>query len=283
MAAAGGHWVKAPSGPIAGQAVFIPQTGGIAQAYLQKTGGSDSGFGDFQTAVGDKFLAELGSYAPIPKLYHPKPSAVEFEKETSADPIHAKMQPAYQAWKDGLSAPEAEAVKRYTGFYEALTGKSQPERLYWKMNDALRNDKPLSPTTIAGKTQKGLDTALAKGKLPFDLVTFRGYQQAELWSLVKGKTLQAGTELSDKAFTSTSQKWGTATYFTKKANYPVVLKITAKAGSPGAYVTWKDITPKFMHESEILLPRNSVFTVKAGSMQIINGKETAVIEVNYGN
>lgn len=104
-----------------------------------------------------------------------------------------------------------------------------------------------------------MDTAVAKGSLLEETTLLRGVS-SEAESIL---SLKEGQGFVDKGFVSTSASASFVNEFMAFDTDPregALLRITAPAGTPAAFLGFTGAQDR-MKEQEVLLPRNSVFSV----------------------
>jgi uncharacterized protein len=162
----------------------------------------------------------------------------------------------FGSWGSGLSKSENWAVDAYSGGG------------YENINMYLRGKKDSDFSDAPGKTRQvmeGLDSALAKGRAPEPLTTYRGVRSdpGDPHSLVKQlvEAAKSGGTFSDKAYVSSSMVGKVAekqfSGSSRKDVERAIIKIGVPKGSHGAYTDVLDITG----EAEWLMPRGSTFKV----------------------
>jgi hypothetical protein len=176
-----------------------------------------------------------------------------FDSVKDADKWGAKE---FGNWGSGLSKSENWAVDAYSGGG------------YENINMYLRGKTDSDFSAAPGKTRQvmeGLDSALAKGRAPEPLTTYRGVRSdpGDPHSLVKQlvEAARSGGTFSDKAYVSSSMVGKVAekqfSGSSRKDVERAIIKIGVPKGSHGAYTDVLDITG----EAEWLMPRGSTFKV----------------------
>jgi hypothetical protein len=164
---------------------------------------------------------------------------------------------------DKFAANEVEALTAYAG-----TGFS-------RINNGLRRNDGDIARVQAKKTVEGLDAAIKRGRVPEDLVVYRGMKGGLLKRLNEGDTFQ------DHGYVSTSLHKKVAEKFGKDRDrnnnkITTVMEITVPKGSH-AIAFDAIFQGGHLDEHELLLPRNSTF--KVTSVKETGG--TKVVSVAY--
>lgn len=203
---------------------------------------------------------------PVTPKPTPKPEPKPAEKpDEKIKPIttHEEAQKFLDNVGDGkLSATEQAAIFRYQG------------GTYIDINEYARTNK-LDPGSVlstkkeAKETLAAIDSAIAKGTTPEDVVVFRGFRPegAAQRDGITG-TVEVGQTITDKGYTSTSMSKDTASEFGS-----VLLEIEVPKGTNAAFVP----ADGGMQESELLLGRGASFKVL--EVREENGKKIARVRL----
>jgi hypothetical protein len=163
-----------------------------------------------------------------------------------------------------------EGVELTHGELSAIHGYTNGE--YSELNAALRQGTSLSSShaTLAAN----LDTALDKGSLKGGTY-FRGID-GHVATKMFGPEINIGDTITDKGFISTSKSQATAHSFSHGG---VVLEISVDHGSKGMDV--EAISSVGQGEHEVILPRNSKFTITGVKTPTSNAAQL-VVKIKYG-
>lgn len=159
-------------------------------------------------------------------------------------------------WVSGLSREEKQAIRNYT-------------QSSYSINSVLRQDVDVNDYWNESEklTVKHLNSVLERASIPNDGYVFRG---------ISGKWFpkEKGTTYTDRAFMSTSASPEVAINWGRTQ----IMRIAVKKGQKGAYID--DVSLRG-GEKELILPRNSVFTiVGVRKIQHFSG-EITVTDVEY--
>jgi hypothetical protein len=153
----------------------------------------------------------------------------------------------WQEWRDNLSEVEMGQLEEYTD--NTFCGD---------MNDFLRKKRGVDYTFDKKELKDGiagLDSALAKGVVPQDMVVYRGLGRG---TAVRG--LKVGDTFRDRGFSSTSLSERVATKFADFDN-PVVAEIRLRKGQSAGFLSGSWGLGDVDDELEVLLPRGSAFKI----------------------
>ena len=182
------------------------------------------------------------------------------EATTLKDAAYAKAKAEAKAKQPVTEARDSEE-KLSPAIVKSIEGYT--DGAYGALNSRLRQGQPLSSTqaTLAAN----LDKAIAKHRMAQTTTVYRGIKEPAKFF---GPTVLLGTVVIDNGFISTSKASSTAIKFTGEGG--MVAKITVQKGASAIDVSTLSL---HSHETEVLLPRGSMFKVVA-----INGKE---VELEY--
>ena len=187
------------------------------------------------------------------------------EATTLKDAAYAKAQVEAKAKQPVTEAREPDE-QLSPAIVKSIKGYTDGE--YSSLNRLLRQGQPLSSTqaTLAAN----LDKAIAKHRMAQTTTVYRGIREPVKFF---GPTVTLGTVVIDNGFISTSKESSTAARFLGLNRSGLVAKITMQKGASAI-----DVSTLSLHddESEVLLPRGSMFKVVA-----INGKEVELEHVQY--
>lgn len=128
---------------------------------------------------------------------------------------------------------------------------------------------------------KNIDSAIDRSTIPEDMILYRGIKTPAIIESLGDPQKLVGSTITDKGYPSTTVDRATAEGYgaltdadVDGANKSVLLKITAKAGSKGAFISGmaRDLEVPFGGGNfEVMLPRGSQFKI-TGVKQTANGK-----------
>ena len=181
-----------------------------------------------------------------------KPAANTKPRELSSEKEFDEFASHYKDYENSLTTPELNAVRRY-------------QSASFGFNTKLRTGEDCNDGSLGRQATdeeyKGLDSALDKCKVHQDVVVYRGIPDIAAFDDIES---MVGKRIVDKGYCSTSldKKIATDSYYGVEG---YVCKINVKAGSKGAYISGVDDEDgfTFTENREILLPRNSTFTIKS--------------------
>jgi hypothetical protein len=166
----------------------------------------------------------------------------KFLKYSTPQQADKFIQMAYSGWVSLLSAQEASSLRAYK-----QTG-------YRKINNGLRDGEIFPPYSNEAKYVQGIDSAIAQGSVPDNLIVYRGVSDSFADEILR---LQVNDEFSDLAYTSTSfsEKKAVAS---AKGKTVIVMKVPK--GYNTVYME-SLISNSVSGEYELLLKRNAKFKI----------------------
>ena len=168
----------------------------------------------------------------------------------------------WAAWAKSTTDPERQAIKYYM------------KDGYKVINARLR----AGPLGDAADAVSRIDSALAKGKVPEDVVVYRGIPSASKLGLGGGEA-SVGAIIHDDGFMSVSLHGDATSRFSGRDG--AILRFTLPGGTPGAYLAAAgQLDGITAGEAEILLPRGCTLRI-VGADRTKSGKPIydCVIEV----
>lgn len=176
----------------------------------------------------------------IDKLQSISISARGYKRFTTESEMTQWADNHYKNWSGSLTEKEKDVLKDYKGNY------------YHGINNKLRGAEAMTPTVR--KDIGHMDAALKKDGTPQNVITYRGFEHAELYA---NYASLIGTKINDNAFISSSLDKGIAVKFLDKAEYPILTKIKVPKGTKAGYL---DMIYE-RHEYELLLSHGTSFKV----------------------